>query len=111
VKNHPAFAGIPNLPAMGRPGRLAAIVTKNFVFMGEGSDTGVGLGGMAPGLGGGPMFRAFDKKTGAIVWEMELPAGVSNAPMTYMANGRQYIVVGVSGRNYPGELIALSLPR
>jgi hypothetical protein len=30
--------------------------------------------------------------------------------MTYMANGKQYIVVGVSGRNYPGELVALSLP-
>jgi hypothetical protein len=28
-----------------------------------------------------------------------------------MADGRQYIVVGVSGRQYPGELIALALPR
>jgi len=111
LKNHPAFAGVPNLPPMGKPGRNAALVTKNFVFMGEGSDTGVGLGGMAPGLGGGQMFRAFDKKTGAIVWEMELPAGISNAPMTYMADGRQYIVVGVSGRQFPGELIALALPR
>jgi quinoprotein glucose dehydrogenase len=107
LKNHPAFKGIPNVPALGKPGRLAAIVTKNFVFMGEGSDSGVGI----PPGGGGPMFRAFDKKTGAIVWEMELPAGVSNAPMTYMANGRQYLVVAVSGRQYPGELIALALPR
>ena len=47
LKNHPAFAGIANLPAMGKPGRLAALVTKNFVFMGEGSDSGVGLGGLA----------------------------------------------------------------
>jgi hypothetical protein len=31
--------------------------------------------------------------------------------MTYMADGRQYIVMAVSGRQYPGELIALSLPR
>jgi len=107
LKDHPAFKGLPNIPALGRPGRLAALVTKNFVFMGEGSDSGVGI---APG-GGGPMFRAFDKKTGAIVWEMELPAGVSNAPMTYMADGRQYIVVAVSGRQYPGELLALSFPR
>jgi len=66
---------------------------------------------MAPGLGGGPMFRAFDKKTGGIVWEMELEAGISNAPMTYLANGRQYIVVGISGRQHPGELVALALPR
>ena len=56
------------------------------------------------------MFRAFDKKTGAIVWEMALPAGTSGAPMTYMHNGRQYIVVAVSGRQAPGELIALALP-
>jgi hypothetical protein len=56
------------------------------------------------------MFRAFDKKTGKIVWEMELPAGVSNSPMTYMVNGKQYILVAVSGRSFPGEYVALSLP-
>ena len=38
---------------------------------------------------------------------MELPAGASGAPMTYMVDGKQYIVVAVSGRQYPGELIAL----
>ena len=105
LRNHPAFKGL-NLPPIGTPGRNAAIVTKSFVFMGEGSDSGVGV---PPGFGG-KMFRAFDKKTGAIAWEMELPAGVSNSPMTYMANGKQFIVVAVSGRNYPGELVALSLP-
>jgi quinoprotein glucose dehydrogenase len=41
---------------------------------------------------------------------MELPAGTSGAPMTYMADGKQYIVVAVGGRNFPGELIALALP-
>ena len=56
------------------------------------------------------MFRAFDKKTGKIVWEIELPAGVSNSPMTYMVNGKQFIVVAVSGRNFPGELVALAIP-
>ncbi len=87
---------------------MAALVTKSFVFLGEGSDTGVGL---PPGGDyGGNMFRAFDKATGEIVWQMELPAGVSNAPMTYMAGGKQYIVVGVSGKEHPGELIALALP-
>jgi quinoprotein glucose dehydrogenase len=76
--------------------------------MGEGSDAGVGL--PQGGGYGGKMFRAFDKKTGAIVWQMELPAGVSNAPMTYAVGGKQYIVVAVSGRQFPGELIALALP-
>jgi len=71
LRNHPAFKGL-NLPPLGAPGRLAALVTKTFVFMGEGSDSGVGV---PPGYGG-KMFRAFDKKTGKIAWEMELPAGV-----------------------------------
>jgi quinoprotein glucose dehydrogenase len=103
LRNHPAFKGL-NLPAIGTPGRNSPLVTKSFVFLGEGSDTGVGV----PAGFGGHMFRAFDKKTGAIVWEMELPAGVSNGPMTYMANGKQYIVVAVSGRNFPGEYVALA---
>jgi quinoprotein glucose dehydrogenase len=59
---------------------------------------------------GGKMFRAFDKKTGKIVWETELDAGVSNSPMTYMVNGKQYILVGISGRQHPGEFVALALP-
>ena len=105
LRNHPAFKGL-NLPPLGAPGRLAALVTKTFVFMGEGSDSGVGV---PPGYGG-KMFRAFDKKTGKIAWEMELPAGISNAPMTYMVNGKQYIVVAVSGRQMPGEFVALVLP-
>src|SRR5438105_2089971 len=105
LKNHPAFKGL-NLPAIGTPGRNAAIVTKSLVFMGEGSDAGVGV----PAGFGGKMFRAFDKKTGRIVWEMALPAGVSNSPMTYMVNGKQYILVAVSGRQFPGELVALALP-
>jgi quinoprotein glucose dehydrogenase len=109
LRNHPAFKGL-NLPPLGAPGRLAAMVTKSFVFMGEGSDSGVGLPPAPSGPWGGKKFRAFDKKTGKIVWEMELPAGVSNAPMTYMAKGKQYIVVGISGRQYPGELVALALP-
>ena len=105
IRNHPAFKGL-NLPPIGTPGRNAAIVTKSLVFMGEGSDTGVGV----PAGFGGKMFRAFDKKTGRIVWEKELPAGVSNSPMTYMVNGKQYILVAVSGRQFPGEYVALAIP-
>jgi quinoprotein glucose dehydrogenase len=105
LRHHPAFKGL-NLPPLGTPGRLAALVTKTFVFMGEGSDNGVGV----PPGGGGRMFRAFEKKTGKIAWEMELPAGTSGAPMTYMVNGKQFIVVAVGGRNFPGELVALALP-
>jgi len=105
LRNHPAFKGL-DVGPVGTPSRLAALVTKSFVFMGEGPNSGVGV----PPGGGGKMFRAFDKKTGRIAWEMELPGGTSGAPMTYMVNGKQFIVVAVSWRDMPGELIALALP-
>ena len=49
---------------------------------------------IAPGAGG-RKFRAFDKATGAVLWETELPAGTTGAPMTYMFEGKQYIVVAI----------------
>ena len=30
--------------------------------------------------------------------------------MTYMLNGRQYLIVAISGGSYSGELVAFSLP-
>ena len=59
---------------------------------------------------GAPWFRAYDKATGEVVWEVELPAGVTGAPITYMFEGKQYIVVAISGRKHPGEFVAFSLP-
>ncbi len=59
---------------------------------------------------GGKMFRAYDKTTGEVVWEMELPGGTTGAPMTYMDDGTQYIVVAVGWEDLPGELVALAVP-
>jgi quinoprotein glucose dehydrogenase len=56
------------------------------------------------------MLRAYDKKTGAEVGAVLLPAPVSGSPMTYSLRGAQYIVVPVSGGAYSGEFIALRLP-
>ena len=55
-------------------------------------------------------FRAYDKATGAVVWEIELPAGMTGAPITYMFEGKQYIIVPIGGRKHPGEFVAFSLP-
>ena len=104
-RNHPALKPL-NLPPLGQPGRVAPLVTKTLLFLGEGSDTGAHL----PPGGGGKMLRAYDKATGKVVWEMELPGGTTGAPMTYMLNGKQYIVVAVGWKGMPGELIALALP-
>ena len=56
------------------------------------------------------MFRAFDKQTGKVVSEMALPGGTTGAPMTYLYNGKQYIVVAVTWDDNPAELVALALP-
>ena len=63
-----------------------------------------------PEGGGGRMFRAYDKATGDVVAEIELPAGVSSAPITYMHEGRQYIVMALGEADYETEFIALALP-
>jgi quinoprotein glucose dehydrogenase len=56
------------------------------------------------------MLRAYDKASGKEVGAVYMPAPQSGSPMTYMLNGRQYIVVAISGGAYSGELLALRLP-
>ena len=57
-----------------------------------------------------PTLQVFDKTTGVLLAQIELPANASGALMTYVARGRQYIVIPVGGSNIPAELVALSLP-
>jgi quinoprotein glucose dehydrogenase len=56
------------------------------------------------------MLRAYDKNTGQQVGAVWMPAAQSGSPMTYSVDGRQYIVVAVSGGAQSGEYIAYSLP-
>jgi quinoprotein glucose dehydrogenase len=56
------------------------------------------------------MLRAYDKRTGQDAGAVYMPAPQTGSPMTYMLNGRQYIVVAISSQNFPGELIAFRLP-
>ena len=104
-RNHPALKHL-NLPPLGNAGRPAPLVTKTLLFIGEGSDAIPGV----PRDAFGNKFRAYDKATGRVVWEIELPAGTTSGPMTYMFRGRQYIVVPIGGKNHPPEFVALGLP-
>jgi quinoprotein glucose dehydrogenase len=104
-RDHPALKDL-NLPPLGQGGRVGPLVTKSLVFLGEGGDFTVHL----PPGGGGKMFRAYDKTTGRVVWETELGGGNSAPPITYMARGKQYIVLAVAWKGYPAELVALALP-
>ncbi len=105
VKNNPAFKDV-DLSQVGQPERAPLLVTKTLLFTGDGS----GMFSSGPG-GGGPLFRALDKTTGKTLHEMELPGNETGLPMTYLANGRQFIVVAVAKKGEPAELVALSLPR
>ncbi len=59
-------------------------------------------------------LRAFDKKTGELLWETELPAAAFATPSTYEVDGRQYIVVACGGTKLdtPGgdSYVAFALP-
>ena len=63
----------------------------------------------APRDTGGPMFRAYDKLTGDVIAEFELPAHQTGLPMTYMIDGTQHIVVAAGACDHPAELVALTV--
>ena len=105
-RDHPAIAHL-DLPPLGQGGRAAPLVTKSLVFLGEGSNVGAAF---LPAGSGGKILRAFDKATGAVVGEVELPGGATAAPISYMIDGRQYIMVTVGWDDMQSEYIALALP-
>ena len=61
------------------------------------------------------MFRAFDKQTGELLWETQLPYSGVATPATYMVDGRQYVVIATSGGRDPSQrgaaYVAFALPQ
>ncbi len=115
-RNHPAIRHL-NLGKLGVPGRPAPLLTKTLLFLGEGSTNLPGGArvpeGMPPEIVtnyGGRMFRAYDKATGDVLWETELPAGTIAPPVTYMSGGKQYLLVSAGDTDTPGETLAFTLP-
>ena len=115
-RDHPLLKPL-NLPPLGNPGRSAPLVTRSLLFVGEGDSIMSGdarripssmPASLAPGAGA-RTFRAYDKATGKVVWETELPAGTTGAPMTYVFDGRQFIVVAIGSPGHPAEFVAFSL--
>jgi quinoprotein glucose dehydrogenase len=106
VRNHPMLKGL-TIPKTGQAGAsgIGLMVTKTLVVMG---DPQVTTTAEHPR---GAMLRAYDKATGNQVGTVWMPAPQSGSPMTYLANGRQFIVVAISGGNYSGEYIAFALSR
>ena len=97
VKNNPALKGL-TIPKTGSPSQAGIMVTKTLVFAGEGA-------------GGQAVFHAYDKATGEEIWQTPLPGPQVSLPMTYVHDGRQFIVVGARGTATSGaQLIAFAFP-
>jgi quinoprotein glucose dehydrogenase len=115
-RDHPAIAHL-NLGKLGVPGRPSPLLTKTLLFLGEGRTNLPRSGRIPPDMpveiatnSGGPMFRAYDKATGEVVWEIELEAGSSNAPVSYLFEGKQYLLLAIGDRQHSPELLAFTLP-
>jgi quinoprotein glucose dehydrogenase len=103
VRNSPAMRGV-NVPKTGQSGNVGVVVTKTLIVSGDPSVTATSEHPR------GAMLRAYDKQSGKEVGAVWMPAPQSGSPMTYLVDGKQYIIVAVSGGNYSGEYIALALP-
>ena len=99
VRDHPALEGV-DFPPTGIRSRAGLLVTRTLLFAGEGA-------------GGRPIFRAYDKATGEEIWRTEIPVGPQQSlPMSYMHEGRQFIVFasGNGAEGVPAQLLAWALP-
>jgi quinoprotein glucose dehydrogenase len=87
--------GIPNSGMFNRGGCIAT--AGGLIFIGTTGDN---------------MFRAFDQRTGKVLWEYQLPGMASSIPSTYAVGNKQYVVVSVNGEqanNFKGGYIAFAL--
>jgi glucose dehydrogenase len=105
VRNHPMLKGL-NIPKTGQAGTsgVGLMVTKTLVVMGDPQIT------TTPEHPRGAMLRGYDKTNGNQVGAVWMVAPQSGSPMTYLADGKQYIVVAIGGGNYSGEYVAFALP-
>ena len=103
VRNNPALKGL-TIPRTGRGGLVGVLTTGSLVIAGE-------RGTFTDAQGrNGALLRAYDKATGKDAGAVFMPTGQTGSPMTYMVNGKQYIVIAIGGPGYPGELMAFKLP-
>ena len=98
IRNHPALKGLelPPIGGQGSPG--GPLITKTLLVY-----------GLIPAVGGsetGAKLVAYDKRSGSTLAEVALPASPLGTPMTYLANGKQYIALTLQG----GQMVALALP-
>ena len=95
-RDHEALRDL-DLPRLGNFQKLGGpLLTKTLLFIGQGKETN--------------RIGAYDKETGEELWRMDLGGQFHAAPITYLLDGKQYIVLAVGGSGEPERLVALALP-
>jgi quinoprotein glucose dehydrogenase len=110
-RDHPLLKDL-NLPPMGVSSHTflssgGPLVTKTLLFINQVQTRSDG-----PGFSATEFFmHAFDKKTGALIWQYRMKEPPHGTPMTYEHKGKQYIVVSTGGSGMPARLVAFGLPQ
>src|SRR5262249_11630705 len=97
VKNHPKLQGL-NIPKTGSQRLVGLLVTKTLRFAGRWMI---------------PLLHSYDKKTGEDIGQISMPGMQTGVPMTYVHQGRQFILVPVAAIAQTGttaQLVAFALP-
>ena len=104
IRDNPLLKGV-NLPPTGIGAQVGVAMNKTLVFQGDGGYV------TQPGHPRGAYLRGRDQKTGQEIGAVYMPAPQSGSPMTYTTDGREFVVVAVSGGNYSGDYLAFALPQ
>ena len=102
IRNHPLLKGL-NIPRTGQSGILGTLTTRSLVICGDS-----GLFTDEKGRKGARL-RAYDKASGKEVGAVFMDKVQTGAAMTYMHQGKQYIVTAI-GSSYGADLVAYRLP-
>jgi quinoprotein glucose dehydrogenase len=87
-----------SIPNTGRASRAGLLVTRTLLFAGEGTN-------------GSSNFWVLDKRTGERIARLDVPSGTqSGVPMTFLHQGKQYVVFATSGGGQHSEIVAYALP-
>jgi quinoprotein glucose dehydrogenase len=87
-----------NIPKTGSPRLVGVLLTKTLLFAGDSTN---------------PVFHAYDKKTGEDIAQIPMPGMQTGVPMTYVHQGRQFVLVPVAANAQTGttaQLVAYALP-
>ncbi len=108
--NHPALRGL-DLPPLGWFDRSFPLATETVLVLATGFPRGLERPGAEAFVEPGPRLRAFDLETGAVLAELKLRDNPGGSPISYMVDGRQYLVIPINGYDsWAPQLLALALP-